>query len=253
MSLTGLFQDIVAIDGLWLVIVASLAAGLVRGFSGFGSGLVFLPIVSSVLTPPQAVAVLVLMDLIGPLGNLPGALRTGSPKEVSRLFAGLLIGLPIGMIALFWMSPEPFRWVVSIVALLTVGALVAGWRWTGRRDGKITTLVGGLAGLLGGATGVPAPPVVLYYMSSLLPVAMIRANMTMFMIAIDLVMGSILLIAGKVPAHLALLGLLLVVPFSLANAVGSALFRPERAGSYKALSWTMIALSALAGLPIWGR
>lgn len=253
MIFSELLSELLAREGLWRIVMAALAAGLVRGFSGFGSGLVFLPIAGGVLSPPEAVAALVLMDLIGPLGNLPGALRTGSMVETRRLFLGLLFGLPIGMVALFWISPEPFRWIISLVALATVGALVAGWRWQGARSAGATASVGFIAGLLGGSTGVPAPPVVLYYMSSTLPVAVIRANLTLFMIAIDLVMGSILIASGRIELGIALLGLALVLPFSLANAVGSALFRPDRAGLYKALSWGLIAASALVGLPLWGH
>ena len=43
-----------ALPGLpWLVLAATLA-GLVRGFSGFGSGLVYMPIAGAVLPPAQA-------------------------------------------------------------------------------------------------------------------------------------------------------------------------------------------------------
>ncbi|MFN3294728.1 MAG: sulfite exporter TauE/SafE family protein, partial [Gemmobacter sp.] len=93
--------------------------------------------------------------------------------------------------------------------------------------------------------------VILYYMASPLPVAQVRANLMLFLVAVDLAMAAVLGAAGQLSLTFALVSALLLVPVSLANAVGSALFRPERSGSYKALSWSLSAGSALAGLPLW--
>lgn len=240
-----------AVPGLpWLVLAATLA-GLVRGFSGFGSGLVYMPIAGSVLPPAQAVAVLVLMDLIGPLANIPGAWRTGSPREIGWLALGMLGGLPLGLAALLAVPPEAFRWTVSLMALATVAALVTGWRWRGARGWGTTAAAGFVSGIVGGATALPGPPVILYYMASPMPVAQVRANLTMFLVMVDLGLATLLGATGQLSLTFALVSALLLVPFSLANGLGSALFRPERAGIYKALSWSLIAGSALVGLPLW--
>lgn len=253
MSLPAPVLEVLGLPGLvWLALAAGLA-GLVRGFAGFGSALVFMPVAGALLAPPRAVMVVVLLDLIGPLVNLPGAWRNGSPREVGLLALGLVPGLMIGLVALFSLPPEAFRWAVSVISLATVAALVAGWRWRGGRGPRATLGVGFVSGLFGGAAALPGPPVVLYYMASPLPVAQVRANLTMFMLAVDLAMLVLLGAAGQLDLQIVILGLLLLIPYSLANAVGSALFHPDRARVYRALSWSLIAASALAGLPLWSR
>lgn len=243
--------EALALPGLWVLGLAAVLAGLVRGFSGFGSGLVYMPIAGAVLPPAQAVAVLVVMDLLGPLANLPGALRTGTPRDVGLLGLGMLPGLPLGVAALFLVDPSMFRWSVSLIALATVAALVAGWRWHGPRGRSVTMATGFMSGLVGGATALPGPPVILYYMASPLPVAQVRANLTMFLLMVDLGLVSVLAASGQLSWTLATVSLMLLVPFSLANGLGSALFRPERARAYRLLSWGLIAASAIAGLPFW--
>ena len=243
--------EALALPGLWVLGLAAVLAGLVRGFSGFGSGLVYMPIAGAVLPPAQAVAVLVVMDLLGPLANLPGALRTGTPREIGLLGLGMLPGLPLGVAALFLVDPSMFRWSVSLIALATVAALVAGWRWHGPRGRSVTMATGFMSGLVGGATALPGPPVILYYMASPLPVAQVRANLTMFLLMVDLGLVSVLAASGQLSWTLATVSLMLLVPFSLANGLGSALFRPERARAYKLLAWGLIAASAIAGLPFW--
>lgn len=243
--------EALALPGLWVLGLAAVLAGLVRGFSGFGSGLVYMPIAGAVLPPAQAVAVLVVMDLLGPLANLPGALRTGTPRDVGLLGLGMLPGLPLGVAALFLVDPSMFRWSVSLIALATVAALVAGWRWHGPRRRSVTMATGFMSGLVGGATALPGPPVILYYMASPLPVAQVRANLTMFLLMVDLGLVSVLAASGQLSWTLATVSLMLLVPFSLANGLGSVLFRPERARAYRLLSWGLIAASAIAGLPFW--
>lgn len=252
-TLSALLAQTLAAPWLgWLVGAAALA-GLVRGFSGFGSGLVFMPIAGAVLPPAQAVAVLVVMDLIGPLANMPAAARAGSPAEIGVLGIGMLAGLPLGLWALLVIAPETFRWGVSLMALATVAALVAGWRWRGGRGRGVTAAAGFVSGVVGGATALPGPPVILYYMASPMPVAQVRANLMMFLVMVDLGLVVLLAMAGRLSLAMALVSALLLVPFSLANWIGSALFRPDRAGMYRALSWGLIAASALAGLPLWDR
>ena len=63
-----------AVPGIAWVFGAAFVAGLVRGFAGFGTAMIFLPIATQMLEPVWAVIVLILMDVIGPLPALPRAL-----------------------------------------------------------------------------------------------------------------------------------------------------------------------------------
>ena len=110
-----LFSQALATEGLlWLVLAASVA-GVVRGFSGFGTAMIFLPVAGQILSPFEALTVLMVMDLIGPLPNAPRAIRDGHPGDVARLGLGLFIAYPIGIALLAIADPNFFRYAVSIV------------------------------------------------------------------------------------------------------------------------------------------
>jgi uncharacterized membrane protein YfcA len=247
----GPLAQALAIEGLWLLLLAVILAGLVRGFTGFGSGLVYMPLAAQVLPPAQAVAVMVLIDMIGPLPYIPRALRDGSPREMLWLGMGLLPGLPIGLAALFLLPAEAFRWGVSGLALVTLALLISGWQWRGPRGPKVTAAAGFTSGIVGGATALAGPPVILYYMASPLPVQAVRANLMMFLLMVDLALGAMLFVTGQLLTWVMVLAALMVLPFTLATQIGSVLFRPERAVLYRWLSWGLIAASALGGLPLW--
>jgi uncharacterized membrane protein YfcA len=235
---------------VWLAL-AALLAGAVRGFAGFGSGLVFMPIAGMVLPPAQAVVALVVMDVLGPLPNLPGALRSGDVREVGRLVVGMAAGLPLGLAALVVIAPEAFRWAVSLMALATVAALASGWVWRGARGRWAQAGAGFLSGIVGGATGLPGPPVILFYMAGGTAPAQVRANLTMFLVAVDAGLIALLAAAGRLEGAAVVTGLLLLVPFSLANLIGSRLFDPGRVRAWRRAAFALIVGAALAGLPVW--
>ena len=46
-----ILSEALALPGLWLLILGALVAGIVRGFSGFGTAMIYLPIAAQVMPP----------------------------------------------------------------------------------------------------------------------------------------------------------------------------------------------------------
>jgi uncharacterized protein len=99
--------------GLGLLVLGAVLAGLVRGFTGFGTALVYMPFAAQVLPPVWGLVTLIVIDLIGPLPAVPRALRDGDPPDVLRLGAGAVVGVPLGALVLTALDPEVFRYTLS--------------------------------------------------------------------------------------------------------------------------------------------
>ena len=160
-----------ATDGIWLIVIGAVLAGIVRGFTGFGTALVYLPFAAQVLGPFEALTTMMVKDLIAPLMHVPRALRDGHPKDVLRLGMGALIAVPIGVWILSLVEPVVFRWSVSIVALVLLVLLMSGFRYRGKLTPPIIVGTGALGGFFTGCVGLPGPPVIMLYMASTLPAA----------------------------------------------------------------------------------
>ncbi len=241
-----------ALPGLWWLAGAIVAAGLVRGFTGFGSALIIMPAASSVLDPFAALVFLTVVEFWGPLPNLPSALRTGRRDEVVRLLVGAAIGLPLGLWALSFLEPDVFGWLVSSVVLVLLILVMTGWRYAGTLRGSAVTGVGSLGGFLGGVAGVPGPPVIMLYMASGHPIAIIRANFLLYLLGIDIMMIAVLLSAGLLDMVALTVGMMLVPLYMLANVVGAWVFDPGAERLFRAVAYLVIAASAILGLPVWG-
>ena len=240
------------IEGLIWLFLSVCVAGLVRGFAGFGSGMIMMPVASSVLDPVAAIIFVMMAELLGPLPNLPAAWRDGTPTDAGRLLFGVVLAVPIGVYFVARMSADVFGWSVSAVVLLLLALLVTGWRFKGVMTPRLVVGTGALGGFMGGFAGIPGPPVIMLYMSSRLPIAVIRANFLLYLLGLDIVMITIFWASGLFVMDIAILGLIAGVPNLLANVLGARLFDPAGEKPYRRVAYVLIAASAIGGLPVWG-
>ena len=235
---------------LTLLVGAAFLAALVRGFSGFGSALVYLPLAAQVLTPFEALTTIVIFDLIGPLPIVRRAGRECEKTDLLRLMSGLVVALPIGLFILTLVPPEAFRFAISFVAIFLLVSLVSGFRYRGTLTPQLIYGTGAMSGFLQGVAGLPGPPVILLYMASTRPVQVIRANTFIFLFATDVILLPALALFDKLNASAIALGILLIVPNLLGGLIGARLFRPDYERVYRSIAYTIIAASAISGLPI---
>lgn len=240
-----------ATDGLWFLAFGAFLAGIVRGFTGFGTAMVYLPVAAQVLSPFEALTTLLIKDLTGPLIHVPRALRDGDPGDVARLGLGALVGLPFGVWVLSQVPPEVFRWGISLVALTMLALLIGGVRYRGRLTRPLIFTTGAAGGFLAGSVGLPGPPIILLYMASTLPVTAIRANSMLYLILADILLLAVLWWNGYLVVTALMLGVLMILPYTLGNWVGALLFRPGAERYYRGAAYLIIAGSALLGLPVW--
>ncbi|KIN71857.1 sulfite exporter TauE/SafE family protein [Sulfitobacter guttiformis] len=240
-----------ATQGLVWLVVAVFIAGLVRGFAGFGSAMIIMPVASTVLPPVEAVTFLICAELIGPLPNARAAWRDGEPREVGLLVLGALLALPLGLWALTSMDPAAFGWVVSISVFALLALTIAGWRLKGALTQRLVVAAGAAGGFMTGFAGIPGPPVIMLYMASTLPAAVIRANFLLYLVALDLLLFPILWAFGLMNWSIAFLGVLVGVPNLIANIIGARLFDPSAERLFRNVAYIVIAVSAIVGLPLW--
>lgn len=235
---------------IWLVLGASVA-GIVRGFAGFGTAMIYLPVAGQFLSPFEALTTLICMDLIGPIPNVPRALRDGHPGDVVRLASGMVLTVPLGIYALSLVAPEVFRYGVSVIALILLVLLVGGFRYSRTLSNPMMLATGGLGGFLAGSVGLPGPPVIMLYMAAPHPPQVIRANTMLYLLLADIALLSVLFLFGHLVFAAIGLGLVLAVPYLAGNLIGAALFNPARVKVYRGVAYCVIAASALNGMPFF--
>lgn len=243
--------QVITTDGFWVLVIIAAVAGTVRGFSGFGTAMVYLPVAGQFLSPFEALTTLMIMDLVGPLPNIPKAIRISHRGDVLRLTLGTLVAVPFGVLVLGLIAPEVFRYGVSLISLILLVLLIAGIRYHGVLRARMVYGTGAFGGFLAGSVGLPGPPVIMLYMASAHPAAVIRANIMVYLLLTDLIMIAVLYLNGYLVMSAVLLGAMLALPYLLGNVLGGYLFAPRYERLYRAVAYIIIAISALNGLPLF--
>lgn len=233
---------------LGVALIAVVIGGLLRGFVGFGSALICVPVFTLVLGPHAAIAVSNVMSLPAVFQLLPEAIRRAERPFVLPICLATFLAAPIGTWALVVADPALMTIAISALVLLMVAILASGWRLRGAISmGKL--IAAGLAGgLVQGVAGVGGPPVVSMALSRPGEAAQQRANVLALMTAVALSAILPLLYYGLFTRQTLIVGLVLIPPYSVATAVGARYFVLGGQRHYRRAALATLAAIAIATL-----
>ncbi len=237
----------------WFVAGVVLVGGVVRGFSGFGGALIFIPLTASIIGPKKAVAVFYLFDLLSATPYGYAYLPKCNKKEIAPLIIAAWCMLPVGAWVLANSDPMLLRWIISVLVVLMLGLLISGWRYKGQPTAPVSALVGAFAGLSGGATGLTGPVVIAYFLSSLSAATVIRANIMVFYSLVSTMSDVIFFFKGFFTFDVVVYALIAWPLYSAGLAVGAKFFKGSSEGSYRAVAYVLIAATALLAMPLFDK
>lgn len=249
----GLFADAVADHRFWLALGITVLAGVVRGFSGFGSAQIYVPLVASVYSPRVAAVTLLLIDTFGTAPYTVRAFARCTWPEVAPMSIAAILAVPVGALALRVIDPVALRWFIAIMVLSLVGILMSGWRYHGRPKLPITIGVGLFSGFGSGAIQIAGPPVLIYWLGTTTNVITVRANFLVYFIFLDAMSIAVYVWQGFFTPELLALALLLAIPFFLAASAGARLFHGASDSVYHRIAYAIILAAALVSLPVFDR
>lgn len=217
----------------WRLLAAVLAtaiAGVMRGYSGFGTAVILAPIYSLLWGPRAGVPVMLLMELLVSLQLLPGAIKDADRRVVLPLGGAAAVATPLGAWILLTADGELLRRFIGGFVLVFGLLLMSGWRYHGSRPLPLNLFVGTLAGLLKGSTGMSGPPVILYLLAGLEEAKRHRANLILFFATIAVISVIPPALGGLIDMPVLVRLAVLLPVMALAVPVGARLFRvvPDR-------------------------
>lgn len=232
------------------LVLAAALGGLVRGFTGFGFAMIFMPIAASVVAPPLALAIIFVIDC--PFALILGAraARRAEIGSVVSLLAAASLTLPIGLALLTGLDPVLTRWLIASAILLALALLASGWRYRGRPGLRLTLGVGSVSGLFNGFASLGGMPLALFWLSSQTkrPIDM-RADMQTYFGLSTLVSMALLGFKGLLGREALLAGLALMPIYGLGLWLGTLGFSRASEATFRRIAYAIILIAALIGMP----
>jgi uncharacterized membrane protein YfcA len=239
------------LDGPFLALLATvIVAGVARGLSGFGSGMIIAPVAAAIYGPQVAVPMLAILETLPTVPVTIPALPLVRWREVLPVTIGLAVFLPAGVYVLSNSDAETVRWFICAAILVCAAVLWTGWRYRGPRGLPISFGVGGLSGLLSGIASIPGPPVIFYWMASDLSARGIRANLLAFFLLGDLLSIASFWMADLFKPIVIGIGITVMPAYFGALLVGSKLHGLASDATYRRVTFLLIVLSAILALPL---
>lgn len=235
--------------GLEWMELAYLAAvvgfgAFVRGFTGFGSSMIYVVGLTFAMPAREAVPVILMLEIVTTIGLLPSVWRHVEWRSTGILVAGCAVATPVGLAILALLEPAPMQAVIATVVLGACLMLRSGYRLK-RQPGLLGTVsVGMFSGILTGTTSAGGPPIVLYFYSGPLAVQVARASIILFLGLADLVAAGMATYQGIIDVETVTRTALAVPPMILGTWIGTLVF--NRANPDRFRQWVIIVLAGLA-------
>lgn len=249
MSPLGLIPSDVSLNAAIAVCAIAFVSGTARGFSGFGSALIFMPLASSIAAPRLVAALLLIIDFIAAAPLLPNAWKQADRKATAVIVLGALVGVPIGTYFLSRLEPVTTRWIISgsVFALLLL--LLSGWRYRGKDHAAISVGIGGLSGFCSGLAQTGGPPIVGYWLGRPIVSTIARANILLFFGASDFFSVVSYSLTGLITADSIKFSLVVGPVYAIGVWFGASLFGKASEALFRAICYALIAAAVLIGLP----
>jgi uncharacterized protein len=249
MSLSGLIPSDIGINAAIAICAIAFVSGTARGFSGFGSALIFMPLASSIAAPRLVAALLLIIDFVAAAPLVPNAWKKADRKATAVMVFGALIGVPIGTYFLSRLDPVTTRWIISgfVSALLLL--LLSGWRYHGKDHPAISVGIGGLAGFCSGLAQTGGPPIVGYWLGRPIPSVIARANILLFFGASDFFSAVSYALTGLITADAIKFSFVVGPVYAIGVWFGAALFGRASEQLFRGICYALIAAAVIIGLP----
>jgi uncharacterized protein len=249
MAGAGLVPTDVSSNVAIAICAIAFVSGTARGFSGFGSALIFMPLASSFAAPRLVAALLLIIDFVAAAPLLPNAWKHADRKATAVMVAGALVGVPIGTWFLSRFEPVTTRWIISGFVFALLLLLLSGWRYRGKEHPTLSVGIGGLSGFCSGLAQTGGPPIVGYWLGRPLPSVIARANILLFFGASDFFSLVSYSLTGLITANAVRFSLLVGPVYGVGVWFGACLFGRASERIFRAICYGLIAAAVIVGLP----
>ena len=152
-------------DSYFLIALVVIFSGFLRGFIGFGSGLLMIPILSYFYSPVFAMGFNIVIEIPATIYLTFVGIKKSNLREITPMMFTMMLTIPFGTIFLVSVDEQIIRTLMSLLLIFFVILIATGWRIKSTITKYVLVLGGAISGLMQGATGMGGPPYVTVLLS----------------------------------------------------------------------------------------
>tara|TARA_R110000868_G_scaffold4155_18_gene25407 strand:- start:534 stop:1283 length:750 start_codon:yes stop_codon:yes gene_type:complete len=239
--------ELTTIDTI-LVAGTAFAAGLMRGFSGFGAALTIAPVLALAVGPRAAIPAILIVMLVTSVQLAPKAWASANWPTVIPLSVGGAIGIPLGAWLLVVVDPEIIRRSISVTVIFFALLMLVGWRYKGSIGPAVSAFAGGLGGFISGAAAAGGPAVIMFLLAGPESAARNRAAIILYFIFTQAVALVVYGIGGLMTWKTVWIALPMIPTIALGTWLGEKMFGRASDRLYRRIALAFLLLIGLSTL-----
>ena len=229
-----------------VLLVVAAAAGVQR-VSGFGFGLIVVPLLSLFVPPRDGVIIATLLAM-GTTASQAWSERAHADTHVAnRLFLGACLGMPAGLAVFVLVSDSVLRAAVGVV-VITAAFLLGRGLVLPHASRRHEYLLGAVSGVLNTSVSTNGPPLVFLLQARGYEPARFRGTISRVFAYSNVVSLALFVAAGKVESGPAIVAAVCLPVVVLAQLLGSRVAHLVDAGRFRVLVLALLYVSGLSAI-----
>jgi uncharacterized membrane protein YfcA len=228
--------------------LAIFVGAFVRGYSGFGSSMIWVSSLTLVMPPTAVVPVVLSLEVLASAHLLPRAWSSVDWRSVGPLVLAAWAATPIGVWLLATIPARPMQAAISAVVLIAAIVLWAGYRYPRAPKTVAALATGALSGVITGSTSAGGPPIVVFYFSTPLGMHATRASLIAYFLFSDAVAAGVAALSGLMTVDSVVRIGLFLPPLLLGTALGSRQFLRTSPAAFRRAALILLMALGIAGI-----
>ena len=232
----------------FFIIFTVFVASIIRGFNGFGFSATCISGFSFILPAIEIVPIILLLEVIISIFMVPYIWNKIDWKFVFKLLTGIIIGSPIGLYLLKYLSAEITHLSVCLIIIFFSILLMKGYSNQKINNNYAKFFTGIVSGTLNGLTTLGGMPVALLLLITSIQPAIIRGSLAALFFLTDIYAFILSFFAGIVDMITVYRVIPLIIILPIGVFIGNKFFVKSKEETYRKVVFYFLIIISMLGI-----
>ena len=230
------------------IIFTVFIASIIRGFNGFGFSATCISGFSFVIPAIEIVPIILILEVLISIFMAPYVWNKIDWNMVFKILIGMVIGSPIGIFLLKYLSPEITHLSVCIIIIFFSILLMKGYTNEQLNNNSIKVSTGIGSGALNGLTTLGGMPAALFLLITCIQPAVIRGTLTALFFLTDIYAFVLSFFADIVDITTIYRTLPLILVLPVGVFIGDKFFVKSKEALYRKVVFYFLIIISIFGI-----
>jgi len=233
---------------IYFLVLVVFIASIIRGFNGFGFSAICISGFSFILPAIEIVPIILALEVIISIFMAPYVWNKIDWNFVLKLLIGIIIGSPIGLYLLKYLSSDVTHLTVCVLVIFFSLLLMKGYENKKIDNNYAKMFTGIISGTLNGLTTLGGMPVALFLLVTSIQPAVIRGSLAALFFLTDIYAFVLSSVAGIVDITTIYRTLPLIIILPVGVYIGDKFFVKSKEETYRKVVFYFLIFISVFGV-----